>query len=248
MKNHLVSIPAVLLGILLATAPPAYAATTDGLQTSVVRLSRSIEGPGILTPSEEALSKAPLQPLSPLEQGGSRVAPSASNKTALPRVASTGQTFWIYDAMTRLSGDIDGDGFYHQIDVTFDADVDFGTAAVYARLFVSYEGGPWNHYFTTDVFFIDGDSTTDLYTVSTHLLEGYPTGYYDVLIELYEASWDEFVADYGPFEDPALRVLPLEDLARDDYYTSDGGGGAFDLYGVIGLLGLLFVRRVAGKR
>jgi hypothetical protein len=71
--------------------------------------------------------------------------------------------------------------------------------------------------------------------VVTRLLEGYPTGYYDVLIELYDADWDLHVVSYGPNEDGALRALPLED-EQSDYVgdaqpvsDSHGGGGSLGL-------------------
>jgi hypothetical protein len=147
------------------------------------------------------------------------------------------QIFSIYDAKSELSRDGDGDGFNHHLRVTFDADVDEGDAYLYARLYLSYEGGPWNHYFTTDVFRISGDSTEDDYEVATRLLEGYPAGYYDLLIELYDADYDSFLTDYGPDQDIALRALPLEDRLRDGYddvyHYHDGGGGGFGLIGLL---------------
>ncbi|MEN8178252.1 MAG: choice-of-anchor H family protein [Pseudomonadota bacterium] len=212
-----------------------------------IRLSQSIEQLDGKTSEEQAqmLDLAMPQKAPALEVSGSRVAVDVASKT-LTAAHLTDQVFRIYDARTLLSGDDDGDGFYHQLRVTFDADVDHGDAFVYARLFLSYEGGPWNHYFTTDVFHILEEVSYDDYEVVTRLLEGYPTGYYDVLIELYDADWDVHVASYGPYEDGALSTIPLEDLQRDalvddeyDYPVSDshGGGGSLGLAGLL-LLGL----------
>ena len=118
----------------------------------------------------------------------------------------------------------------------FDADVDAGDAYVFAQLYLSFEGGPWNHYFTTDVFHILEDVGYDDYEVVTRLLEGYPSGYYDVLIELYDADGDTHVASYGPYEDLALSALPLEDQSRDALYPyseSHGGGGSLGLFSLL---------------
>ncbi len=140
--------------------------------------------------------------------------------------------------------------FFTSLRITFDADVDHGDAFVYAKLYLSLEGGPWNHYFTTDVFHILEDVSFDDYEVVTRLLEGYPTGYYDVLIELYDADWDLHVASYGPDEDGALRALPIEDEQRDypgDVYPvsdSHGGGGSF---GLMSLLLLAVWRRFSNQ-
>jgi hypothetical protein len=201
------------------------------------RLSQSVEGP--LSPqtqsSAEQMDQAPVDELPALIQGGSRME-SAARTTAHP----TGRIFSIFDAQTVISRDDDDDGFYHHLRVSFDADVADGTAWVYARLYLSLEGGPWNHYFTTDVFPIEGDASGDDYVVDTRLLDGYPTGYYDVLIELYDADYDLLAVNYGPYEDRDLAVLPLEDSYRDEDYAN-GGGGAMGLG--VWLLALLAVTK-----
>ena len=156
------------------------------------------------------------------------------------------QHYRIYDAETSLTHDEDADGFYSLLRVTFDADVDLGNSEVYAMLYLSYEGGPWNHYYSTDIFPIHEDASHDQYEVVTQLLEGYSSGYYDILIELYEADSDRHVASFGPYEDDALAVLPLEDQWHDQIYVhSHGGGGGYGLVGLIILLLAGITRRPA---
>ncbi len=141
--------------------------------------------------------------------------------------------FWIYSADVDLFHDDDWDGFYHGIDLRFDADTWYAAAEVYAVLFLSYEGGPWNEYAVTNIFTIWGSSGLDDYFIETELLSGYPTGYYDLLIELYDA-WDgSYVASFGPADSSELSFLPLESANRDDSFIggggttiSRGGGGA----------------------
>jgi len=171
--------------------------------------------------------------------------------------------FSIFDATTFLLHDDDGDGYYHYFSVIFDPDVTIGSADVYAKLYLSLNGGQWNHYFTTQVFTIVEDSALDEYEVATALIYGYPPGDYDILIELYEVGWPDVVASRGPFEDYDLNYLPLEDEDHDyvdygyvDYGASVSGGctlarrPAFDP--VLALLLLLSAaylvhRRRAGK-
>jgi hypothetical protein len=160
--------------------------------------------------------------------------------------------FWIYDAEAELVGDEDFDGYYHHFSISFDADVEYGTADVYAKLYLSLDGGPWNHFFTTDVFSIYGTAPDDDYEVVTSLLESYPPGQYDVLIELYEDGYDDIVVAYGPYEDHALAALPLEDEVRDSLVrgeesqatisTGSGGGGGLGLWALGALLALVRVR------
>ncbi len=95
------------------------------------------------------------------------------------------QLFEIYDADVELISDLDGDGYHHAINVYFDVDVSNDSATVYAKLYLSREGGPWGQYFTTDLFSIHVDDSSDAYEVETELLEGYEPGYYAVLVEIY---------------------------------------------------------------
>ncbi len=214
-------------------------------ETTTLRLSQSIEQVKVKSSEEltEMLDQAPLQIEPELLVSGSREAVTVAAKIVTAEHLSD-QIFYIFDAQTMLSVDDDADGFFQHLRVTFDADVDHADAYVYARLYLSFEGGPWNHYFTTDVFQILEDSSYDDYVVETRLLEGYPTGYYDVLIELYDAEWDTHVASYGPYDAEMLFALPLEDQERDypgaDYYTyvvddchDCGGGGSFGLFSLM---------------
>jgi len=189
------------------------------------RLSQSVEGGVAAAPESytQQLDQAPLEQAAPLERTGSRAALATR---ATPAAHPDGRVFTIFDAQAVLSWDDDDDGFYHRLRVSFDPDVSGDEAWVYARLYLSLEGGPWNHIYTTEVFPINGDASDDAYEVVTRLIDGYPTGYYDVLIELYDADYDLLVLNYGPYEDRDLAVLPLEDSYRDSYEDHDGGGGA----------------------
>jgi len=202
------------------------------------RLSQSVEGKVAAASGDytEKLDLAPLDEAKALVVGGSR-GESVSQLRTLEH--PTGRIFSVFDAQAVMSWDDDDDGFYHRLRVSFDPDVDSGEAWVYARLYLSLEGGPWNHLYTTEVFPITGDASDDAYEVVTRLLDDYPTGYYDVLIELYDADYDLLVVNYGPYEDRDLAVLPLEDSYRDSY-EEGGGGGAMGA----GLLLLMLIGAV----
>jgi hypothetical protein len=99
------------------------------------------------------------------------------------------------------------------------------------------------------VFPVRSDDSDDAYEVVTRLIDGYPTGYYDVLIELYDADYDLLVLNYGPYEDRDLAALPLEDSYRDSYDDHDGGGGAVDIGLLLWLMaGGLLLRRALVAR
>ncbi|WP_247663286.1 choice-of-anchor H family protein [Shewanella sp. MMG014] len=167
-------------------------------------------------------------------QRGLPTAQSLSNGTGLSKIQKTQvnqqaivgyRDFDIYAAYSRLFDDLDEDGFYQTFSVTFDADV-YGftqgeAANVYAELYLSRNGGPWEHYYSTDVFTIYGDATDDDYEVLTTLAQGYKTDYYDVLIDLYELGYEDIVATLSSEESDGLYALPLESSDRDTVYEEE---------------------------
>ncbi|WDE12563.1 choice-of-anchor H family protein [Thalassomonas haliotis] len=182
---------------------------------------------------------------------------TATNKPRGAKTASAGLTalnshvalydFAIFDASTELARDIDGDGYFREFTLVFDADVQSGVAEVYAEIYLSRDGGPWLHHFTTDVFTIVGDSSEDQYEVNSTLVEGFPSDHYDILIDLYEPGFDEIVATYSSDDNNALYALPLEDASYDAVEVivvhDDDHGGSFSWGLLLAGAALLAVRR-----
>lgn len=219
------------------------AAAQEGLSESK-RVSVTRQGPlaqrarGNI--SESTRNEYPALKL-PGEQG-------SDNSTSAPAKMSASLAnidFWFYSADVELYFDHDGDGYYYGIDLWFDADTIFDAVDVYAVVFLSFEGGPWNEFAATEDFTIFGASSDDDYVIETDLISGYPTGSYDLLIELYDPIDGEFLASIGPDDTSELAFLPLEDSDRDaplvfvHPFRSHGGGGA------AGLLMLLALATVA---
>lgn len=151
----------------------------------------------------------------------------------------------IYDITTDLIRDDDEDGFYHYFSVTIDADTELSHSFVYADIYLSYEGGPWVYYATTDAYEINYDRYSDAFVVETELADGYPTGFYDLRVKLYDADTDEYLLTYDSYNDYSLSAIPLEDSNRDVYYgklvteviVSHGGGSiGFIIFGLVLLL------------
>lgn len=168
---------------------------------------------------------------------------------------SPSDDFWFYSADVDLYSDLDYDGYYAGIDVTFDVDTIYSVADVYAVLYLSYEYGPWNEYAYTQDFTIYGMSADDEYFIDTELVSGYPTGSYDVLIELYDTYDGAFVAEFGPDDSSQLSYLPLEDVGRDTPHSHgttiivEEGGGSIGLIGLLALLGVAGLsRRIRAAR
>ncbi|OUR61039.1 hypothetical protein A9Q74_10960 [Colwellia sp. 39_35_sub15_T18] len=154
--------------------------------------------------------------------------------------------FTIYNAASFLLNDYDGDGFYQTFSVTFDADIysDNQFGEVYALLYISKNGGPWSHYFTTDSFIIEGDTDLDEYEVITTFLSGYASDHYDVLIDLYQVGYSDVVATYSSDDSNALYALPLESADYDEPYVevvTVSEGGSMSML-ILFLLGTLLIR------
>ena len=130
--------------------------------------------------------------------------------------------FSIYSAISFLHDDYDGDGFYQTFSVTFDADIysytDNQFGEVYALLYLSKNGGPWTHYFTTDNFLIEGESDVDEYEVISTFMSGYESDHYDVLIDLYQVGYSDIVASLSSDDSNALYALPIESAEYDEPY------------------------------
>ncbi len=151
--------------------------------------------------------------------------------------------YWIYAADTELFDDFDGDGYYTYLRVYFDIDTYFSAADVYVNLYLARPDEPWSLYYESEVFTVFGTSGSDDYEIETELVSGYLPGDYDVLIEVYDAVYDELVISYGPAESAALSFLQLEDVSYDvigpTQVTISGGhgcGGALSYFTVLWLM------------
>lgn len=158
--------------------------------------------------------------------------------------------FWFYLADVELFRDDDLDGYFAGIDLLFDADTIYTAADVYAVVYLSLEGGPWNEYAVTEDFTLFGATSSDDYVIVTELLSGYPTGSYDILIELFDAFDSTLLAVIGPEDTSELGFLPLEDIDRDTPFggghtivVHDGGGGSLDWLLLLLLVTVSVVRR-----
>jgi hypothetical protein len=147
------------------------------------------------------------------------------NNSELPKSSGKAQKngmdhLYIHDAAVLLFDDNDGDGYYSQLRVDFDVDSPYDDYFdVYAELFIRRIGdAQWTHYYTTDVFEIHYDYSSDEYSVTTRLNTGFPPGNYEVLIDLFEYGYSGVVDTLAPYDDYDLTNLPLEDKT----YESSG--------------------------
>jgi hypothetical protein len=231
---------------LLAVASSPATAADDSTRVSITSQGLVSQG-GASADTESSTDEYAAMALAgdrskPTHSGGQQKASESS--AALPNT-----DFWFYTADVELFLDSDRDGFYAGINLLFDADTYYDVADVYAVLYLSYEYGPWSEYAETETFTILGSSGGDEYVVETELVQGYPTGNYDILIELYDAYDNAFVASFGPEDTSELAILPLEDIGLDtptgttQIVVNSGGGGSLSWFLLLGLAGVRTLAR-----
>ncbi len=176
---------------------------------------KDISDPGLI------LQKQSSEKQSALPKGHQKIRDSGSSS----QVKHSG--FYISTVDVSLYGDFDYDGYYSEFTINFDADTDYSSATVYALLYLSYEGGPWELYYETDYFNIYGWSSSDDLSVSTILTSGYPPGRYDVLIDLYDEYDNSLVATISSDDTYALADLYLEDTS---YESVSDPNAVFSIY------------------
>ncbi|SIQ70101.1 GlyGly-CTERM domain-containing protein [Shewanella morhuae] len=235
---------------LLQHAAPAKN-ITEAAATVVKSLAPALSTKAPAVKRVELMGTAPMTREQVTAKHASQGIPSSSAASDNVNRAPVYHSFSIYDASSRLFEDFDYDGFYQTFSVTFDVDVNGyylnERADLFAELYLSRNGGPWVHYYTTEVFTIYGDSQQDDYEVLTTLYTGYATDYYDVLIDVYEVGYSDVVATISADEIDSLYALPLESSDRDtdrgpDVIIVEESGGS------LSVLGLLFLSLCAGLR
>jgi len=123
--------------------------------------------------------------------------------------------FSFYSANSYLNTDLDGDGYYSDFSIDFDADYTNGSANVYAVIYTSKNGEAWTELLVTSVFNIFNNDANDAQTVTSQLNFDFPTNEYDILIDLYEDGVAGVVATISSDQTVNLSRLPLEDLAHE---------------------------------
>ncbi len=230
---------------LLQQAAPAKN-ITEAAATVVKSLAPALSAKVPAVKRVELMGASPMTREQVTAKHASQGMPSSSAASEDLNRAPVYHSFSIYDASSRLFEDFDYDGFYQTFSVTFDVDV-YGNylnerADLFAELYLSRNGGPWVHYYTTEVFSIYGDSQQDDYEVLTTLYTGYVTDHYDVLIDVYEVGYSDVVATINADQIDGLYALPLESSDRDrerepDVIIVEESGGSLSVLGLL-LLGL----------
>lgn len=153
---------------------------------------------------------------------------------------------WFHSIELELSGDVNDNGFYHQLYLEFDADTNRSSKAVFAEFSLQRGNRPEQLFHTSSIFTLYGQSRDDWFAIDTSLEANYPTDYYTLIIRIYDATSGWLLAELSGYDEPILDLLPLEDVQRDRQRVEviTTSSGSFGIFALLGLSLLLWRRRM----
>ena len=153
--------------------------------------------------------------------------------------------FTIQELTVALSGDVDQDGYFPELEITLDADVSFGSEWVELSVFIVDQFNEETSLYRSGDLLITGYQNADKDISTISLDTGYSSGLYHIRAELRESSSGILLATADTTRSVGLAV---ESKDYDGYYEnygaeSEGHGGAFGWFGIVGLLVMLRLRK-----
>lgn len=159
---------------------------------------------------------------------------------------------WFHSVDVYLSGDINNNGYYHRLEVEFDADTSVPYQQVFAEFTLLPSYGTERLYYTSSVFELFRESSTDWLAVDTVLDQHFAADDYLLTIRLFDAQTGYLLAEISGFDDNSLDYIPLEDYGRDRYHehsssveVSAGSTGILTLLALCLLQCRRFARRLS---
>ncbi|WP_306523934.1 choice-of-anchor H family protein [Rheinheimera sp.] len=193
-----------------------------------------------------------LQPTKEQHLAASVVAASAKTGTtaqANSRSMATSQAYqstaWFQSIDLTLKRDLNGNGFYSQLYVRFDAHTDYASQPVYAIYSLIGSNGVSRRIHTSSIFTLYGQSSQDWFSVETNLVS-LGRDYYKLKIQLVDAQSGYLLAEMSGYDNATLDRLALEDQHSDSYsqvIIHEESGGSFGIFALLGLSCVYLWRR-----
>ena len=216
--------------------------TSTRLRTSMFAaiLCPVILWPGLAVSSEQSSQLPRISTITFQGDTNSQSFPSIPLQSALTQATLTQATltqerntlnfinsgFFVFDVSISLTLDNDRDGHFSSFSVSLDVDSSFPSRSVYAVMYLSQNNGPLFEYAVTGNFTVSGSGPFDTVFIETDLDSGYPSGFYDHHIEIYDARDDTLLQSFGPDQSSNLRRLPFESFQNDTFITTVGVSSA----------------------
>lgn len=228
--------------------------TSTRLRTSMFAaiLCPVILWPGLAVSSEQSSQLPRISTITFQGDTNSQSFPSIPLQSALTQATLTQERntlnfinsgFFVFDVSISLTLDNDRDGHFSSFSVSLDVDSSFPSRSVYAVMYLSQNNGPLFEYAVTGNFTVSGSGPFDTVFIETDLDSGYPSGFYDHHIEIYDARDDTLLQTFGPEQSNNLRRLPIESFQNDTIFTTVGvaSGGVSLSFSGSGSAGQVFL-------
>lgn len=213
--QHTVSIPTVLTAlcwvISVIAMNPSYA-SAEPVKT-LPSGSMSLTDPALATAAHISETSGVRN-----EPASGSTANALLNRTSNARDSHYLHTSYplITDVSLTLWEDPDNNGFYSRFSLAFDIDADRYHEAVFARIYLKTDSVRYQLFHTTTHFALRGWAITDYYEMDATLLSEYGSDWYDIRIELFDATTGTLYDSLDAHSHYALFSVPLE--ARRDYH------------------------------
>lgn len=194
-----------------------------------------------------------LQPTKEQHLEASAVAAAASSTTISPsanRSLAATQAYqssaWFQSIDLTLRRDFNGNGFYSQLYVRFDAHTEYSSQPVYAIYSLISSNGVARRIHTSSIFTLYGQSSQDWFSVETDMTN-LVRDYYKLKIQLVDAQTGYLLAEMTGYDNRTLDRLALEDQQGDSYtqvvIVHEESGGSFGILALLGLSCVYLFRR-----
>lgn len=180
-----------------------------------------------------------------LEQRGAEGVGQMESSAGLVTAQSYSTDVWFHRLELELSGDNNNNGFYHQLYLKFDANTNRASQAVWAEFSLQRVGRPEQLFYVSSIFSLYRHSSNDWLAIDTTLEDSFATGYYDLIIRLYDANSGWLLAEISGYDELILADLPLEDYQRDRpaIVVVETHGGSLGILALLGLVAVFWQRR-----
>ena len=190
-----------------------------------------------------AVSATPLT----VEQHGNMLSAPGKTKLLQSQPQSYQSHVWFHSVNLYLSGDINANGYYHRLEVEFDADTELFYQPVFAEFSLLPSYGNERIFYTSSVFELSRDSANDWLAIDTILDQRFAPDQYLLTVRLFDANTGYLVAEISGFDDSNLDLLALEDYDRDSYIdtttTVEVSAGSTGIMALLTLCCLIICRR-----
>ena len=195
-----------------------------------------------------------LQSTKELHQLPSEVAaaktPTLSQNANTSRSQAVAQAYqssaWFQSIDLTLRRDFNGNGFYSQLYVRFDAHTEYSSQPVYAIYSLVSSHGVARRIHTSSIFTLYGQSSQDWFAVETDMTN-LPRDHYKLKIQLVDAQSGYLLAEMTGYDNRTLDRLALEDQQNDNYsqvvVVHEESGGSFGIFALLGLSCVYLGRR-----